>query len=359
LKKEQLHNQNKIYDEDDDGENEYGDEDGEGEDGKKKEVKKCFNVIIPDWYLKLSEKMKGIVDSDDPENMTGKKFEKFIVIMILLNTFFMSIEHYNEPLWVTNTGVIANYIFTFLFAIEMIMKLSGFGFKRYFSEGFNIFDSFIVIMSFVELLSADSNSSLSVLRAFRLLRIFKIIRSWESLKKLLKTVLDSITAITNLAILIFLYLFISALLTKQFYPDELLDGDGNPSRYSFQSTGDSLVSVFIILTGENWNEIMVQVIAKYESFSSAPVFILIVILGNWMLLNLFLAILLKALSTDDSSDKEESKVEKDAKADTTNNQEEDEEYSNNQLDSSNSNIEQEFNKIKEELERITKGIFLD
>lgn len=179
------------------------------------------------------------------------------MILILFNTFFMSIEHYNEPEWVTNTGNIANYIFTVIFACEMVMKLIGFGFKNYFSQGFNIFDCFIVIMSFVELLSSDTNSSLSVLRAFRLLRIFKIIKSWTSLRKLLATVLDSLTAITNLAILIFLYLFISALLTKQFYPDQLLDGDGNPSRYSFSTTGDALISVFIILTGENWNEIMI------------------------------------------------------------------------------------------------------
>lgn len=139
----------------------------------------------------------------------------------------------------------------------MVFKLIGFGLKKYFSQGFNIFDCFIVIMSFVELLSAGDSASLSVLRAFRLLRIFKIIKSWKSLRRLLATVLESLTAITNLAILIFLYLFISALLTKQFYSGELLDSDGEVSRYRFSSTGDALVSVFIILTGENWNEIMV------------------------------------------------------------------------------------------------------
>lgn len=139
----------------------------------------------------------------------------------------------------------------------MAFKLIGFGMKKYFSEGFNIFDCFIVIMSFVELLSAGEGSSLSVLRAFRLLRIFKIIKSWSSLRRLLATVLESLTAITNLAILIFLYLFISALLTKQFYSGNLYDSDGNVSRYRFSTTGDALVSVFIILTGENWNEIMI------------------------------------------------------------------------------------------------------
>jgi hypothetical protein len=112
-------------------------------------------------------------------------------------------------------------------------------------------------MSLVELMMPGEDSSLSVLRAFRLLRIFKIVKSWKSLKKLLKTVLQSISAITNLGVLIILYLFISALLGKQFFSGQLFDADGNVSRYRFTSTGWALVSVFIVLTGENWNEIMV------------------------------------------------------------------------------------------------------
>jgi len=96
----------------------------------------------------------------------------------------------------------------------MILKLFGYGIAKYISDGFNVFDCFIVIMSFVEMFLPGGDSSLSVLRAFRLLRIFKIIKSWESLRILLSTVLSSLTAITNLGVLIGLFLFISALLTK-------------------------------------------------------------------------------------------------------------------------------------------------
>jgi len=155
---------------------------------------------------------------------------------------------------------VANIFFTIVFAIEMILKLIGYGIKLYVKDGFNIFDAFIVIMSYVELFMPGEDSSLSVLRAFRLLRIFKIIKSWVSLRILLSTVLDSLTAITNLGVLIVLYLFISALLTKQFFSDQLIKGDGSLSRYSFRSTGEALQTVFIILTGENWNEIMIEVI---------------------------------------------------------------------------------------------------
>lgn len=141
-------------------------------------------------------------------------FEQSIIVLIILNTCVLSSEHYEQPKWLDDVSSIANIFFTIIFAAEMIFKIFAFGCKKYLQDGFNIFDCFIVIMSYVELVIPDSDSSLSVLRAFRLLRIFKIIKSWESLRILLSTVLDSLTAITNLGVLIILYLFISALLTK-------------------------------------------------------------------------------------------------------------------------------------------------
>jgi hypothetical protein len=101
-------------------------------------------------------------------------------------------EQYEQSQTLTDIQTIANYFFTGIFAIEMVIKMIGFGLPAYAKDNFNIFDCFIVCMSFVELIMPDSDSSLSVLRAFRLLRIFKIIKSWDSLRVLLSTVLDSL-----------------------------------------------------------------------------------------------------------------------------------------------------------------------
>ena len=205
----------------------------------------------PAWFVRLSNWLENICEHP--------RFEKLIIILILLNTLTLAMEMYEAPDALETFLSVMNLFFTLVFLFEMIMKLTGFGFKKYVSESFNIFDAFIVCMSMVELFMPGEDSSLSVLRAFRLLRIFKIVKSWKSLKKLLKTVLQSISAITNLGVLIILYLFISALLSKQFFSGEMFDGNGDLSRYRFTSTGWALVSVFIVLTGENWNEIMVQV----------------------------------------------------------------------------------------------------
>lgn len=198
----------------DDEEEEPEDDDPPGAEypGKKKhkqeEERGCIDACkdaCPCW-VSFSKFLRDIVKKNE--------FERLIIILIGFNTVCMASEHYEQPEWLTKAQDIANLFFTVVFLIEMLMKLIALGFAEYASDGFNLFDAFIVIMSYVELCMPGNNSSLSVLRAFRLLRIFKIIKSWDSLRILLSTVLGSLTSITNLAVLILLYLFISSLLTK-------------------------------------------------------------------------------------------------------------------------------------------------
>lgn len=228
---------------------------------------------------------------------------------------FLAAEHYDQPGLFTRAGEIANVFFTIIFTIEMCLKMFGLGLRLYVEDNFNIFDAVIVAVSLFELFTSASSSGLSVLRAFRLVRVFKIIRSWVSLRKLLKTVMDSMSAIANLGVLTILFMFISALLAKQFYLNELMDDDGNPSRYSFGSTIESLITIFIVITGENWNAIMIEVIDSSGSLTSPVIFFCVeMIIGNYMLLNLFLAILLKFIS--ESENEEQAAKEELTKIDT-------------------------------------------
>lgn len=71
------------------------------------------------------------------------------------------------------------------------------------------------------------------------------------------------------------------------------------------STTDSSITIFIVLTGENWNEIMIQVMDKTQDFTLPSIFfMMLMIIGNYMLLNLFLAILLKFISQNEDDDKD-------------------------------------------------------
>lgn len=128
-----------------------------------------------------------------------------------------------------------------------------------------------------------------------------------------------------------------------------MDG-GEESRYAFGDTYTAIITMFIILTGENWNEVMILTIDNKQSFTPACLFIFMMLLGNFMLLNLFLAILLKSIS-EIGDDEDEDEI------DPQNNDDEEADAQNalgglNEsapLNSSNSNIEEEFEQIKNQL----------
>jgi len=109
-------------------------------------------------------------------------FQLFIFIVIGLNTFTLSLDIYSA-----NEGEIEldfleplNYVFFTIFTIELFVKVIGFGFKEFVKDKFNIFDAFIVIISFIEiLLASGSSGAFTSLRAFRLFRIFKLFRVGE------------------------------------------------------------------------------------------------------------------------------------------------------------------------------------
>ena len=116
--------------------------------------------------------------------MDHRKFNIVIMILIMINSLFMSMEHYDMHPQFQYAINLGNSILTCLFAAEMVLKVFGLGVKGYVIDGFNDFDAIVVIIGLLEFANVGSKA-ITVLRAFRLLRIFKIVRSWSGLRKLL------------------------------------------------------------------------------------------------------------------------------------------------------------------------------
>uniref|UniRef100_A0A5K3EU69 Voltage-gated calcium channel subunit alpha Cav2.2 n=1 Tax=Mesocestoides corti TaxID=53468 RepID=A0A5K3EU69_MESCO len=134
----------------------------------------------------------------------------------------------------------------------------------------------------------------SALRSIRLLRIFKFTRYWASLRNLVLSLLNSMRSIVSLLFLLFLFMVIFALLGMQLFGGGFAFEDGQPSQH-FDTFTKSLLTVFQILTGEDWNTIMYNGIRSQGGLSKGAFiyciyFILLMIFGNYTLLNVFLAI---------------------------------------------------------------------
>lgn len=242
----------------------------------------------PDEYAKSYRKIAYAV-------ATHRYFVNLIMGFILVNTLFLAAEFHGMPQWLKELTEDANLVFTFVFLGEMVIKIAGFTVEGYASDSFNLFDGCIVMISVLELLMADSEGGglgVSALRTFRLLRVFKLARSWESLNQLLGTMARSLPRIGPFSVVLLLFMFIFSLVGMQLFGGQLNDPEtGEPPRSHYDDLLWALVTTFQILTGENWNETMYEATDKVGLI--APFyFVTVVIIGSFIVLNLFLGILI-------------------------------------------------------------------
>ncbi|XP_053098401.1 calcium channel, voltage-dependent, L type, alpha 1D subunit, a isoform X6 [Pangasianodon hypophthalmus] len=226
-------------------------------------------------------------------------FYWLVIILVFLNTLTISSEHYNQPEWLTEVQRVANRVLLAMFTLEMLVKMYSLGLQAYFVSLFNRFDCFVVCSGIIETILVEheimSPLGISVLRCVRLMRIFKVTRRWASLSNLVASLLNSMKSIASLLLLLFLFIIIFALLGMQVFGGKFNFDTIHKKRSSFDNFPQALLTVFQILTGEDWNQVMYEGIKAYGGPSSSGMivciyFIILFVCGNYILLNVFLAI---------------------------------------------------------------------
>uniref|UniRef100_A0A8B9I8R5 Voltage-dependent L-type calcium channel subunit alpha n=1 Tax=Anser brachyrhynchus TaxID=132585 RepID=A0A8B9I8R5_9AVES len=253
------------------------------------------------WNRMFRRKCRDVVKS--------KFFYWLVILLVALNTLSIASEHHFQPEWLTVVQDNANRVLLALFVAEMLLKMYALGLRQYFMSLFNRFDCFVVCAGILETilveLSTLSPLGISVLRCIRLLRIFKITRYWTSLSNLVASLLNSVRSIASLLLLLFLFIIVFALLGMQLFGGKYDFEDMEVRRSTFDNFPQALISVFQILTGEDWNSIMYNGIMAYggPSFPGMLVciyFIILFVCGNYILLNVFLAIAVDNLAEAES-----------------------------------------------------------
>nr|XP_006819159.1 PREDICTED: voltage-dependent P/Q-type calcium channel subunit alpha-1A-like [Saccoglossus kowalevskii] len=240
-----------------------------------------------------------------------------VIVLVFLNTVCTAVEHYPQPDWLSQFLRYAEWIFLGLFLSEMFIKMYGLGLKLYFKSTFNKFDCVVIFGSIFEVIWTaykDTSFGLSVLRALRLLRIFKVTKHWKSLRNLVVSLLSSMRSIVSLLFLLFLFILIFALLGMQLFGGHFNFPEGKPP-HNFDTFPVALMTVFQILTGEDWNVVMYDGIrsqggVKKEGMIYSIYFIILVLFGNYTLLNVFLAIAVDNLANAQELTKDEEEQDK-------------------------------------------------
>lgn len=264
-------------------------------------------------------------------------FSLIIMCLIVLNTLVLMMD-VNDASEGYITGLeIAGFILTVLFTLELLVKVVLEGPTEYVSDLYNRFDAVIVFLSLIELVLSpptfmSSNptfavSGLSSIRSFRVFRIFKLARKWKTMHRLLTLIWMTLLDVSYFLLLVVLFIFIFTLGGMQFFANRMrFDEDtnfrieiGEPGwdssytrtflrpRSHFDTFPWGFVTIFQILSGENWNTVMYDGIrasgnSGRGNMLASLYFVALVIIMALVIFNLFIALLLGnlgALSEDD------------------------------------------------------------
>jgi len=243
-------------------------------------------------------------------------FQNIVMACIVLNVITMCLNQYPPPGPTMSTFLdYTNYIFTGVFLLEFLVLHVGYGPKKYWTTLVMAFDGLIVVVSIAELfMGGGGGGAVKALRGFRLLRVFKLAKKMVQFRILLKAMARTVMSMGHFTVVLFLMMFVFTLMGMTFFAtsfrfDEDDDGFKKPMhpdtapfcgeegdtacvpRGNFDTFLWAFVTCFQILSGENWNAVMYD--GMLATGSHAVIFfVLLVVVGQLVILNLFLAILM-------------------------------------------------------------------
>ncbi|XP_031718893.1 voltage-dependent T-type calcium channel subunit alpha-1I-like isoform X2 [Anarrhichthys ocellatus] len=242
----------------------------------------------------------------------SRYFSRGIMIAILINTLSMGIEYHEQPKELTDILEISNMVFTSMFSLEMLLKLMALGLFGYVKNPYNGFDSIIVIISVWEIVG-EAEGGLSVLRTFRLLRVLKLVRFLPALRRQLVVLMKTMDNVATFSMLLMLFIFIFSILGMHLFGCKFGlrqdSGDTLPDRKNFDSLLWATVTVFQILTQEDWNAVLYNGMASTTPLA-ALYFVALMTFGNYVLFNLLVAILVEGFQAEGDANRSEADDER-------------------------------------------------
>ncbi|KAH9254019.1 hypothetical protein BASA81_007894 [Batrachochytrium salamandrivorans] len=231
----------------------------------------------------------------------SKVFSLYIMnSIILLNLATLAVVHYNQPEWMFEFQNTCDLVFFGLFGMEMIIKLWGFGLLQYWTNPALAFEGLITLLGLLQFAS-DANFA-QALRVLRLLRIFPLLFKLKGMQRMVKALGLAMSTALPFVLLMMLFIIIFATLGLHLFGGKLFQledcspsyptfPDHCPPRLNFDTMQSSLLTTFVLLIAENWNLVMLDVVAA-TSLWSFIYFAVVLVIGSWVVLNVFLGVLI-------------------------------------------------------------------
>lgn len=220
-------------------------------------------------------------------------FEPWMVGLILFNAVIIGLETSHEVMerygrWLEW----GNDLILAVFVLEAVLKITAVApqFRRYFGDGWNLFDFTVVILSFIP----STGEFALVARLVRVLRVLRLVSAMPQLRLIVATLVRSIPSMGHVLMLLAIIFYIYAITGFHLFHES------DPEHWG--TLGSALLTLFQIVTLEGWVEVMEQ------ALESRPLswiyFVSFVLIGTFVVLNLFIAVVVNNLEASKAAELE-------------------------------------------------------
>lgn len=186
---------------------------------------------------------------------SNKIFEIFVISIIIFSAIVIGAKTYNLPESVLNIVAVLDWVITAIFLFEIIIRfIAEEEKKHFFLQGWNIFDSLIVVMSLIPVENSDMALVGRLIRIFRVLRMVSII---PELRLLLNSLLQALPQLGYVMALMFIIFYIYAAIGSTFYADI------NP--FLWGDISISMLTLFRVMTFEDWTDVMYETMVVHPT----------------------------------------------------------------------------------------------
>jgi voltage-gated sodium channel len=223
----------------------------------------------------------------------NRAFELFVVGIIILSALLIGAKTYPIP-EIVSTGIQwLDIAITFLFLFEIIVRfIAEPNKKRFFHNGWNIFDTLVVVVSLIPIDNSDMALVGRLVRVFRVLRMVSII---PELRMLLNSLVRALPQLGYVVLLMFIIFYIYAAIGATFFANI------NPVLWGDISI--SLLTLFRVMTFEDWTDVMYETMAVYPL--SWSYYLTFIFFTAFAFLNMVIGIVVNVLEDEHAKERAE------------------------------------------------------
>lgn len=184
---------------------------------------------------------------------SSKVFQGSVIFIIILSALAIGAKTYELPPLVMRTVLLLDNFITIFFVVEILFRFVVSPRKtRFFHDGWNVFDTIVVIGSLVPIEDSEVVLLGRLLRVFRVLRLVSIV---PELRSLINALLKAIPRMGYIGLLMFIIFYIYGAMGSMFFADidETLWGD----------VAISMLTLFRVATFEDWTDVMYATMEVY------------------------------------------------------------------------------------------------